>query len=65
MIILDSSFINNKALLTEKNSLGGAIYIHSQNAHQVDISIRKTKFTGNIAGIAGGAIYFEEFVGNI
>lgn len=50
-------------MITESNSIGGAIYIDTQKTLTLDITILKSQIEGNIAK-NGGAIYCLSFVGN-
>lgn len=59
----NSRFVSNQALLSESNSIGGAIYIDTQKALSLDITVYKSQIEGNIAK-NGGAIYCLSFIGN-
>ncbi|KAL4487986.1 hypothetical protein ABPG72_009324 [Tetrahymena utriculariae] len=59
LLIRNSSFQNNSALINNQNSKGGAIYIQTNLANYLDITVEYGSFQNNFA-LYGAVFYIEK-----
>ncbi|EAR82269.2 transmembrane protein, putative (macronuclear) [Tetrahymena thermophila SB210] len=59
LLIRKSSFQSNEAFINNQNSMGGAIYIQTNLANYLDITVENSSFQNNYA-IQGGVFYIEK-----
>ncbi|KAL4499363.1 hypothetical protein ABPG73_008913 [Tetrahymena malaccensis] len=59
ILIRNSQFASNKAFLNNIYSMGGAIYVQTNLANYLDISLENSSFQNNFA-IQGAVIYLEK-----
>ncbi|EAR82270.3 transmembrane protein, putative (macronuclear) [Tetrahymena thermophila SB210] len=59
LLIRKSSFQSNEAFINNQNSMGGAIYIQTNLANYLDITVENSSFQNNFA-IQGAVFYIEK-----